>query len=122
PRSCRGPDTLDPAEGQPGLRRHRKADRAGLRGPRAGMGRGVGQGRHPPLEGQAGPGRADREPARGRVQAGGAMTPDERDRLAKLEQKVADMEPWLKDIDHKLDQLIAAANMGKGAWWAVLKI
>jgi microcystin-dependent protein len=43
------------------------------------------------------------------------MTPEERDRLAKVEQKVADMEPWLKEIDDKLDRLIAAANMGKGA-------
>lgn len=50
------------------------------------------------------------------------MTPDERDRLAKVEQKVADMEPWLRDIDDKLDRLIAAANMGKGAWWALLKL
>ena len=50
------------------------------------------------------------------------MNPEERDRLAKVEQKVADMEPWLKEIDEKLDRLIAAANMGKGAGWAVLKL
>jgi hypothetical protein len=50
------------------------------------------------------------------------MNPKERERLARVEQKVADMEPWLREIDDKLDRLIAAANMGKGAWWAVLKL
>lgn len=29
---------------------------------------------------------------------------------------------WLKDIDAKLDALVAAANMGKGAWWIILRI
>ena len=32
------------------------------------------------------------------------------------------IEPWLREIDDKLDRLIAAANMGKGAWWAMLKL
>lgn len=50
------------------------------------------------------------------------MNPRERERLARVEQKVADMEPWLREIDDKLDRLIAAANMGQGAWWAALKL
>jgi hypothetical protein len=50
------------------------------------------------------------------------MNSRERERLARVEQKVADMEPWLREIDEKLDRLIAAANMGQGAWWAVLKL
>ncbi|HEX7005578.1 MAG TPA: hypothetical protein VF274_00435 [Alphaproteobacteria bacterium] len=50
------------------------------------------------------------------------MTAKERERLARVEQKVADMEPWLREIDEKLDRLIAAADMGRGAWWAVLKL
>ena len=50
------------------------------------------------------------------------MNARERERLARVEQKVADMEPWLREIDDKLDRLIAAANMGRGAWWAVLKL
>ena len=50
------------------------------------------------------------------------MTPDERDRLSKLEQTVAIQQEWLRSMDHKLDELIAAANMGKGAWWFMMKI
>ncbi len=50
------------------------------------------------------------------------MTPEERDRLAKLEVKVAGITGELASISSKLDQLIAAANMGKGAWWAVLRL
>jgi hypothetical protein len=47
-------------------------------------------------------------------------TPEER--IAALEARVNGLEEWLKDIDAKLDQLIAVANMGKGAWWAMLKV
>ncbi|HVO17343.1 MAG TPA: hypothetical protein VMV26_19125 [Alphaproteobacteria bacterium] len=50
------------------------------------------------------------------------MNSRERERLARVEQKVADMEPWLREIDEKLDRLIAAANMGQGAWLAALKL
>jgi hypothetical protein len=50
------------------------------------------------------------------------MTPEERDRLARLEEKVAGITGELASISGKLDQLIAAANMGKGAWWAVLRL
>jgi len=48
------------------------------------------------------------------------MTPEER--IAKLETRQEGTDAWLKEIDAKLDQLIAAANMGRGAWWALLKI
>lgn len=44
------------------------------------------------------------------------------ERIAKLEARMDGQEEWLKDIDGKLDQLIAVANMGKGAWWAILKV
>jgi hypothetical protein len=50
------------------------------------------------------------------------MTPEERDRLAKVEEKVKGMDEWLREIAGKLDKLVAVANMGKGAWWAVLKL
>lgn len=53
---------------------------------------------------------------------GGAVTPEERDRLARLEATVAGQQKWLEDIDKKLDDLLAAANMGKGAWWVMLRI
>ena len=52
----------------------------------------------------------------------GGMTPDERDRLARLETKVEGMEKWLQSIDGKQDELLQAAHMGKGAWLAILKI
>jgi hypothetical protein len=48
------------------------------------------------------------------------MTPEER--IAALEEWKRSTEGWLGGMDRKLDQLIAAANMGKGAWWIVIKI
>jgi hypothetical protein len=50
------------------------------------------------------------------------MTPDERDRLAKLEQKVTSLEDWLRSIHGELKELNKAAHMGKGAWWLILRI
>lgn len=50
------------------------------------------------------------------------MTPDEQARLARLEQKVSDMDDWLKSIDGNVTKLVAAANMANGAWGATLKI
>lgn len=47
-------------------------------------------------------------------------TPEER--IATLEARMSGTDAWLKDIDTKLDELIAAANMGKGAWWIILRI
>lgn len=40
-------------------------------------------------------------------------------RLQESEQRV---ETRLERIEEKVDQIVAAANMGKGAWWLVLKI
>ena len=50
------------------------------------------------------------------------MTPEERDRLTRLETQVSSQEKLLEAIDGKVDQLIAVSNMGKGAWFLLLKI
>jgi len=47
-------------------------------------------------------------------------TPEER--IAALEARMNGTDAWLKDIDAKLDSLVAAANMGRGAWWIILRI
>lgn len=49
------------------------------------------------------------------------MTPEERDRLARLEQRVASMDDWLRSIHAELKELNKAAHMGKGAWWLMLR-
>ena len=48
------------------------------------------------------------------------MTVEER--IARLETRQDATEKWLSSIDQKVDQLVAAANMGKGAWWLMLRI
>lgn len=50
------------------------------------------------------------------------MTREERDRLVVLETEVEQMQSQLTSMDGKLDQLVTAANMGRGAWWLLLKI
>jgi hypothetical protein len=50
------------------------------------------------------------------------MSPEERDRLARLEVRTEHQQVQLDSIVRKLDQLLEAAAMGKGAWWAILKI
>jgi hypothetical protein len=50
------------------------------------------------------------------------VTPEERDRLAKVEIEVRMLSGSLGEMNRKLDQLIAAANMGKGAWWLLLRL
>lgn len=50
------------------------------------------------------------------------MTPEERDRLARLEADYENLVGWVKKIDGKLDQILEAAAMGRGAWWLLLKI
>ncbi len=50
------------------------------------------------------------------------MTPDERDRLAKVEVKVEAIEKMLSEMDGKLDTVVSAASFGRGALWAALKI
>jgi len=50
------------------------------------------------------------------------MSPDERDRLAKVEQIVAGQQESLKSIEAKLDHLTSIADMGRGALWLSLKV
>lgn len=50
------------------------------------------------------------------------MSPDERDRLAKVEQIVAGQQKSLESIEAKLDHLTSIADMGRGALWLALKI
>ena len=50
------------------------------------------------------------------------MTPEERDRLVRVETIVGEHSKHLAAANEKLDRLVAAANMGKGAWWLLLKI
>lgn len=50
------------------------------------------------------------------------MTPDERDRLARVEVEIDHAKKQLADMNGKLDQLLRAAAMGQGAWWLLLKI
>lgn len=50
------------------------------------------------------------------------MTPEERDRLAKVETKVEGLDDWLRSIDAKLEELRVAAHMGQGAWLLLLKL
>lgn len=50
------------------------------------------------------------------------MTPDERDRLARLEAEHRTLKEWTESIDKKVDRLLEAASMGKGAWWAMLRV
>ncbi len=50
------------------------------------------------------------------------VTPDERDRLAKVETKVEAIERMLSEMDGKLDTVVSAATFSRGALWAALKI
>ena len=45
-----------------------------------------------------------------------------RERLARLEVRADTQERWLQSIDGKVDQLVIAASLGKGAWLLILKI
>lgn len=47
------------------------------------------------------------------------MTVEER--LARLEVRADGNDAWLRSIDTKVDRLVEAMNMGKGAWVLVLK-
>lgn len=44
------------------------------------------------------------------------------ERIAALEARMNGAEGWLQSIDTKLDTVIAAMNMGKGAWFLLLKV
>lgn len=50
------------------------------------------------------------------------MTPEERDRLTRLEQRVEGLDAWMKSINAKLDEVRTAAHMGAGAWWIILRL
>ena len=43
-------------------------------------------------------------------------------RITRLEERVAQLVVQTKDNGSKLDSLIAAANMGRGAWWLILRM
>jgi hypothetical protein len=47
-------------------------------------------------------------------------TPEER--IAALEARMNGAEGWLQSIDKKLDTVIEAMNMGRGAWVILLKV
>lgn len=42
--------------------------------------------------------------------------------IGALKAEVSNMKARLEDMDKKLDQLVEAANMGKGAWWVSVKV
>lgn len=48
------------------------------------------------------------------------MTVEER--LARLEVRADGNEMWLRSIDTKVDKIVEAMNMGKGAWVLLLKV
>lgn len=48
------------------------------------------------------------------------MTTEER--VAVVENQVKQNRASLERIEGKVDQLIAASNMGKGAWWALMRV
>lgn len=50
------------------------------------------------------------------------MTPEERDRLVKLEVEMEQIKTQLDAMSAKLDMLVEAATMGRGAWWLLLKV
>jgi hypothetical protein len=42
--------------------------------------------------------------------------------IGALKAEVGNMKSRLEEMDGKLDQLVEAANMGKGAWWMSVKV
>lgn len=42
--------------------------------------------------------------------------------FGRLEAEVKALTKSVEDMDKKLDQLVEAANMGKGAWWVSVKV
>lgn len=49
------------------------------------------------------------------------MSDHDRD-IGSLDARITALEGWVKDIDTKLDRLLEAAAMGRGAWWAIIKL
>lgn len=50
------------------------------------------------------------------------MSPDERDRLTKVEQQFADLKEDVSKMDGKIDELLKTAHMGRGAWMFLLRL
>ena len=50
------------------------------------------------------------------------MTPEERDRLAKVETKVESQDDWLRSIAKDVSEIKEAAHMGRGAWLFLLRL
>jgi len=50
------------------------------------------------------------------------MTPEERDRLAKVEQKLESQDDWLRSIARDVGEIKEAAHMGRGAWLFLLRL
>ena len=44
------------------------------------------------------------------------------ERLAVVEARQKSQEEWLRSIDEKLDKVVAAINMGRGAWLAIIRM
>lgn len=42
--------------------------------------------------------------------------------IGALQARVDQLESSVRVIDQKLDRLLTAANMGRGAWWALMKL
>lgn len=42
--------------------------------------------------------------------------------IGALQADMANVKKQLGEMDAKLDALVSAANMGKGAWWASVKV
>lgn len=42
--------------------------------------------------------------------------------IGRLEGRVDALEGWMRSIDGKVDQLLEAAHMGRGAWFAIVKV
>lgn len=50
------------------------------------------------------------------------MTPEERDRLTKVEAKLEGQEAWLRAIAADVSEIKEAAHMGRGAWVFILRL
>lgn len=51
-----------------------------------------------------------------------SMDTEERDRLVRLEVELEGLVEQVKTLQASVELLVQAANMGKGAWWIILKI
>lgn len=65
------------------------------------------------------PGSIDPQPTRRAVQDQTLL--DHAQEIGSLKAEMAHVKRSLSDMDGKLDQIIAAANMGKGAWLVAVK-